>query len=88
MVNANTISAYRQQMQALLTANDNLRALELVITSEGGAATLFQAGDFTGTNADLSVTAISNMINSRGAIESLLSANSNAHYTNLNKARA
>lgn len=87
MVNANLVSQYRTQIQALLGACDACRNLELVMTSEGGASSLFQAGDFTGSNADLSVAIMTAFVTSRTAIETLLSAGSNAHYTNLNKAR-
>lgn len=87
MTHANLISLYRAQVQALLAANDALRALELVFTSEGGAAALFVSGDFTGTNADLTPTTFTNAVNSRAAIEATLSANSNANYTNLNLLR-
>ncbi len=87
MVNANLVSQYRTAVQSLLAAIETCRARELVMTSEGGAASLFQAGDFIGLNADLSTAIISSAVTSRTAVETLLSANGNAHYTNLNKMR-
>jgi hypothetical protein len=87
MTNANLVTQYRAAIQLLLASCDTCRAFELCFTSEGGAASLFQAGDFTGSNADLTPAAFVAFVNSRTAVETLLSANSNAHYTNLNKAR-
>lgn len=87
MVNANVVSQYRTAIQQLLAALDSCRNIELQMNAEGGASSLFVSGDFTGSNADLSTTIMSNGVTSRGAIETLLSANGNAHYTNLMKFR-
>ena len=89
MQNTNLISQYRTAVQQLLLACDNCRALELIMTAEGGATALFVgAGDFQGANADLTNALVAAAVTSRGAIEALCSANGNAHYTNLMKLRA
>lgn len=85
MIPANTISLYRDAITKVLEGLDAARNLELVITSQGGAATMFTAGDFQGANADLSTQFVADAINSRNAIETALAA---GHYTNLNRMRA
>lgn len=86
MVPANTISLYRATIAKILEGLDDARNLELVITSQGGAATMFtDERDFQGANADLNTQIVSDAINSRNAIETALAA---GHYTNLNRMRA
>lgn len=85
MVPANTISLYRAAIARLLEGLDEARNLELVITSQGGAATMFDdERDFQGVNVDLDTQAVADAINSRNAIETALAA---GHYTNLNRMR-
>ena len=87
MTNANMINNYRAAVVALLDATARCRDMELQIISQGGAGA-FQAGDFTGPNADLTLTQLTAVYTSRSAIEALCTANNNAHYTALMKARA
>jgi len=83
MTNANIISQYRIQVQAMLTAFANCRTIEGIITSQGGAS-IFTDADFTGNNGDLNANDFTSIIVSREAIENWVQTND--HYTNLDKA--
>jgi hypothetical protein len=85
LIPANTISLYRNAVQRLVGALDDARALELVIQSQGGAATMFAPGDFVGSNTDIDIDKLTSAITSRQAIETLVTAGGNAHLTNLNR---
>lgn len=87
MNHPNVISAYRTAVQNFLAACDACRAIELEMTSEGGAASLFVSGDFTGSNSDLTTTIFANAVSARMTIEADMAANGNALYTNLNLLR-
>lgn len=85
-VKANYITQVRQAVSSLMDDVSVLRDLDLTWNAEG-YSTGIVAGDFTGANADLTVAQFTSIIVSVEAILSLLSATSNAHYTNLLKAR-
>lgn len=86
MVNSNVVTQYRAAVQSLLANLSTCRDIELQIASQGGTAS-FVSGDFAGANGDLTATTFAAIVTSRIAIETLCSANGNAHYTNLMKAR-
>lgn len=83
---ANYISQVRQTVSKFLDDVSTLRDLDLTWNAEG-YSTGIVAGDFTGANADLTVAQFTSIIVSVEAVLALLSATSNAHYTNLLKAR-
>lgn len=85
MLPANTVSQFRAAVKQILAGLDTCRNLELVISSQGGAATMFASGDFAGSNADLDVDKLTAAITSVDAIQTLVEANGNAHLTNLNR---
>jgi len=87
MLNANLITKYRTGIATLLSVFADLRDLELQISAEGGVA-IFLSTDFAGANADLTPSQFGSLVTSRTALEAILSAGGNAHYTNLMKARA
>lgn len=86
MLRGNFVSQYRAQIQALLSTLANLRDLEIQYNAEAIGSVLVQ-GDLVGSNADLAPADFVAAVGSREAIEALLSANGNAHYTNLMKMR-
>lgn len=88
MIPANTVTQYRNAVKKVLDGLDEARTLGLVIASQGGTATLFVEGSFSGDNADIDVDKLTGAIISIGAIEALVTAGGNAHLTNLNKMRA
>ncbi len=87
MIPANVLTLYRNAIKKILEGNAEARELESAMASQGGPAMLFSEGDFVGANADIDEGQLIGAVISRGEIETLLTANGNAHLTNLNKMR-
>lgn len=82
MTRSNFASQYRAGVVNLLNNLAALRDMELQYNAEAIGSSLVQ-GDLVGSNADLTPAQFIAAVGSREAIETLLSANGNAHYTNL-----
>ena len=87
MTNSNIVSKYRKAIVGVLDAFAECRDLELQITSQGGAGVVSTGDAFEGNNSDLDADKFAGLITSRAALEAVVSANGNGHYTNLMKAR-
>lgn len=87
MTNSNIVSQYRAAVVATLDAFARCRDLELQIASQGGAAAVSTGDAFAGSNADLDAAKFAALVTSRAALEAVVSANGNAHYTQLMRAR-
>lgn len=81
----NFVSRLRSDVVALLSIINTVKQDDLQWQAEGYSGNIV-AGDLTGANADLVPADVTNFIVSIEAVLNLLSANGNAHYTNLMKA--